>query len=36
VLAIGGITTGRIGEVMAAGACGVAGISLFDRPGRVP
>ena len=36
VLAIGGITVGRIGEVMAAGACGVAGISLFDRPGRVP
>jgi thiamine-phosphate pyrophosphorylase len=36
VLAIGGITAGRIGEVMAAGACGVAGISLFDRPRRVP
>jgi thiamine-phosphate pyrophosphorylase len=36
VLAIGGITAGRIGQVMAAGACGVAGISLFDRPGRVP
>ena len=36
VLAIGGITAGRIGEVMAAGACGVAGISMFDRPGGVP
>jgi thiamine-phosphate diphosphorylase len=36
VLAIGGITAARVTEVIAAGASGVAGISLFDRPGRVP
>jgi thiamine-phosphate diphosphorylase len=35
VLAIGGITTARIGEVMAAGASGVAGISMFDTSRRV-
>ena len=36
VLAIGGITPARIDEVMAAGASGVAGISMFDTSGRVP
>ncbi|HXD20186.1 MAG TPA: thiamine phosphate synthase [Vicinamibacterales bacterium] len=36
VLAIGGITAARIGEVMAAGASGVAGISMFDTSRRVP
>lgn len=36
VLAIGGITAERVDEVMAAGASGVAGISLFDTLGRVP
>jgi thiamine-phosphate pyrophosphorylase len=36
VLAIGGITAARIPEVMAAGASGVAGITMFDTPGRVP
>jgi thiamine monophosphate synthase len=36
VLAIGGVTAARIGEVMAAGASGVAGISMFDTPRRVP
>ena len=36
VLAIGGITHARIGEVVAAGASGVAGISMFDTSGRVP
>jgi len=36
VLAIGGITPARIEEVMAAGASGVAGISMFDTSGRVP
>lgn len=32
VLAIGGITSGRIADVMRAGAAGVAGISMFDMP----
>jgi thiamine-phosphate pyrophosphorylase len=32
VLAIGGITSGRIADVMGAGAAGVAGISMFDMP----
>ena len=32
VLAIGGMTTGRIADVMRAGAAGVAGISMFDMP----
>jgi thiamine-phosphate pyrophosphorylase len=36
VLAIGGITRARIGEVTAAGACGVAAIGMFDTPGGVP
>jgi len=36
VLAIGGITAARIPEVLAAGASGVAGITMFDTPGRVP
>jgi thiamine-phosphate diphosphorylase len=36
VLAIGGITSERVNDVMAAGASGVAGISMFDTPGRVP
>ena len=36
VLAIGGMTAARVGEVLAAGASGVAGISMFDTSGRVP
>ena len=32
VLAIGGVTSGRIVDVMRAGAAGVAGISMFDMP----
>jgi thiamine-phosphate pyrophosphorylase len=36
VLAIGGVTSARIGEVMAAGAAGVAAIGMFDTPARVP
>lgn len=36
VLAVGGVTAARMGEVMASGACGVAAISMFDTPGRVP
>ena len=36
VLAIGGITRARIGEVTAAGASGVAAIGMFDTPGGVP
>jgi len=36
VLAIGGITRARIGDVMAAGASGVAAISMFDTSGGVP
>lgn len=32
VLAIGGITPDRIGDVMRAGACGVAGIGMFASP----
>ncbi len=32
VLAIGGMTSGRIAEAMGAGAAGVAGISMFDMP----
>jgi thiamine-phosphate diphosphorylase len=36
VLAIGGITRGRIDDVMAAGASGVAAIGMFDTPGGVP
>lgn len=36
VLAVGGITRGRIGEVMAAGASGVAAIGMFDTPGHLP
>ena len=36
VLAVGGITAERIGDVMAAGASGVAAISMFDTPRRVP
>jgi thiamine-phosphate diphosphorylase len=36
VLAIGGMTMGRIADVMRAGAAGVAGISMFDMPSGVP
>ncbi len=36
VLAIGGMTMGRIADVMRAGAAGVAGISMFDMPSVVP
>ena len=36
VLAVGGITAERIDDVMAAGASGVAAISMFDTPRRVP
>ena len=36
VLAVGGITAARIEPVVAAGAAGVAGISMFDTPLRVP
>lgn len=36
VLAIGGITRGRIDDVMAAGASGAAAIGMFDTPGGVP
>jgi len=36
VLAIGGITAGRVDEVMRAGAAGVAAIGMFDTPARVP
>jgi len=32
VLAIGGLTSGKIADVMRAGAAGVAGISMFDTP----
>jgi thiamine-phosphate pyrophosphorylase len=35
VLAIGGMTSGKIAEVMRAGAAGVAGISMFDMPSAV-
>lgn len=35
VLAIGGITSDRIADVMRAGAAGVAGISMFDMPSDV-
>jgi thiamine-phosphate pyrophosphorylase len=35
VLAIGGMTSGRIADVMRAGAAGVAGISMFDMPSDV-
>ena len=36
VLAIGGITRGRIEDVMDAGASGAAAIGMFDTPGGVP
>ena len=36
VLAIGGVTRGCIGDVLAAGAAGVAAISMFDTTGSVP
>jgi thiamine-phosphate diphosphorylase len=36
VLAIGGITRGRIDDVMAAGASGAAAIGMFDTPAGVP
>ncbi len=36
VLAIGGITAGRVDEVMRAGAAGVAAIGMFDTPAGVP
>jgi thiamine-phosphate pyrophosphorylase len=35
VLAIGGMTSARIADVMGAGAAGVAGISMFDMPSDV-
>jgi thiamine-phosphate pyrophosphorylase len=35
VLAIGGLTSDRIADVMRAGAAGVAGISMFDMPSGV-
>jgi thiamine-phosphate diphosphorylase len=35
VVAVGGMTRERIGDVAAAGASGVAGISMFDTPGSV-
>ena len=35
VLAIGGMTSARIADVMRAGAAGVAGISMFDMPSGV-
>ena len=35
VLAIGGVTSGTIADVMGAGAAGVAGISMFDMPSGV-
>lgn len=35
VLAIGGVARGRMPDVLAAGAAGVAGISMFDTPGSV-
>jgi thiamine-phosphate diphosphorylase len=35
VLAIGGMTSGKIADVMRAGAAGVAGISMFDMPSDV-
>ena len=35
VLAIGGMTSARITDVMRAGAAGVAGISMFDMPSDV-
>jgi thiamine-phosphate diphosphorylase len=35
VLAIGGVTSDRIADVMRAGAAGVAGISMFDMPSGV-
>ena len=35
VLAIGGVTSGRIADVMRSGAAGVAGISMFDMPSGV-
>jgi thiamine-phosphate pyrophosphorylase len=35
VLAVGGVTRERLGDVIAAGASGGAGISLFDTPGHL-
>ena len=35
VLAIGGMTSGKVADVMRAGAAGVAGISMFDMPSDV-
>jgi thiamine-phosphate diphosphorylase len=35
VLAIGGMTSSRIADVMRAGAAGVAGITMFDMPSDV-
>ena len=35
VLAIGGMTSDKIADVMHAGAAGVAGISMFDTPSAV-
>ncbi|MEZ5333189.1 MAG: thiamine phosphate synthase [Thermoanaerobaculia bacterium] len=36
VLAIGGVTIDRLGELAAAGAAGVAGIRVFGRPEALP